>query len=106
MATRMGVREFRDNFTIIARDATEPVIVTNHNKVVGWFTPAKREPSSIRDMIASLEGIRRRVEARGVNVAKRMNELGLEDDALFEDPWKKSRPKRKRAVRPKTRRSK
>ncbi len=106
MATKMGVREFRDNFTSIARDATEPVIVTNHDKVIGWFTPANREPRSIPDMIGSLEAIRRRVEGRGINVTRRMQELGLEDDSLFEDPWNEAKARRKRASKSRTKRSK
>jgi antitoxin (DNA-binding transcriptional repressor) of toxin-antitoxin stability system len=92
MATKMGVREFRDSFTTIAREATEPVIVTNHDKVVGWFTPANRPAHSIREILATLEDVRNRVEARGVEVGRRMKELGLEDEALFEDPWTEARP--------------
>ena len=86
MAVKMGVREFRDNFTAIARDATEPVIVTNHDKVVGWFTPAKRAPKSVREALKTLESVRRRAEARGVDVAGRLKTLGLEDEALHETP--------------------
>jgi hypothetical protein len=97
----MGIREFRDNITSIARDATETVIVTNHDKIVGWFTPAKRPPPTMEDFLRGLEDIRRRAEARGVDVAGKMRELGLEDDRLFEDPLReavpaKSRPKAKR----------
>ena len=86
MATKMGVREFRDGFTTIARDAKEPVIVTNHDKVVGWFTPAKRSPRSVAEILDELSRIRREVEARGVDVAGRLKKLGLEDDELFDDP--------------------
>lgn len=92
MATKMGVREFRDSFTSIAREATEPVIVTNHEKVVGWFIPANRPMRSIREILAPLDDVRNRVEARGVEVGRRMKELGLEDEALFEDPWTEARP--------------
>lgn len=92
MSKRMGVREFRENFTVIARDATEPVIVTSHDKVVGWFVPAKRPPpDAVREVFEKLDEIRRGVEARGVDVAGRMRELGLEDDEAFEDPWTQAR---------------
>jgi hypothetical protein len=97
MTTKMGVREFRDNFTTIARDAREPVIVTNHDKIVGWFTPAKRPPRSVAEIIAELDGIRRGVEARGIDVAGRMRELGLEDETLFDDPVRDSRPAKSKA---------
>jgi len=92
MAKKMGIREFRDNFTTIARKAKEPVIVTNHEKIVGWFTPASRPQRSMKELLATLEDIRRRVEARGVDVGARMKELGLEDEYLFEDPWVEARP--------------
>lgn len=94
MAKKMGVREFRDNFTAIARDATEPVIVTNHDKVVGWFTPAKREPKSVKEIFDELRAIRARVEARGVDVVGRMQQLGLEDDDASDDRWVQERPTR------------
>lgn len=102
MGTRMGVREFRDNFTTIAREAKEPVIVTNHDEVVGWFTPANKPPRSVAEILAELAGIRRNAEARGVDVAGRLKDLGIEDDVLFDDPWTQAQParaKRKAASR-------
>jgi hypothetical protein len=94
MRKRMGVREFRDSFTTIAREATEPVIVTNHDKVVGWFTPASKPKRSIKEILATLNDVRRRAESRGIDVSARMKELGLEDETLFEDPWVEARPKK------------
>jgi hypothetical protein len=93
MPKRLGIREFRDSFTTIAREATEPVIVTNHDKVVGWFTPASRPKRSIKEILSTLDDVRRRAEARGVDVHSRMKEMGLEDDTLFEDPWVEARPR-------------
>ncbi len=104
MTKKMGVREFRENFTTIARDATEPVIVTNHDKVVGWFTPAKREPGSIDDFIKHATEFRARLEARGIDVAARMKELGLEDGELFDDPWVQGQPANARKKAPKRKR--
>jgi hypothetical protein len=105
MTTKMGVREFRDNFTTIARDAREPVIVTNHDKIVGWFTPAKRPPRSVEEIIAELDGIRRGVEARGIDVDARLRDLGLDDETLFGEPASDARPAKRRS-KAKTRRSK
>jgi len=85
--TKMGVREFRDNFTTIAREAKAPVIVTNHDQVVGWFTPASKPQRSVSEILATLNDVRRSAEARGVNVAARLKALGIEDDTLFADPW-------------------
>lgn len=89
----MGIREFRESFTSIAREATEPIIITNHGKVVGWFTPAKRPPETVQDVLKRLDAVRKRAEARGIDVGRRMKEAGLEDDALFDDPWTEARPK-------------
>ena len=97
MATRMGVREFRDNFTTIAREATEPVIVTNHDRVIGWFTPANRPQRSVKEIFAVFDKVRARVEARGVDINSRMKELGLEDEELFDDPWTQAKPKTRHA---------
>lgn len=86
VGTKMGVREFRDNFTTIAREAKEPVIITNHDEVVGWFTPASKPQRSVRELLDELAEVRRSAESRGIDVAARLAELGLEDDALFENP--------------------
>jgi antitoxin (DNA-binding transcriptional repressor) of toxin-antitoxin stability system len=92
MARKVGIREFRDNFTEIARKAKEPVIVTNHDRIVGWFTPANTPPRSIKEILATLDEVRRSTEASGVDVGARMKELGLEDEDLFEDPWVQAKP--------------
>jgi hypothetical protein len=92
MAKKVGIREFRDNFTAIARKAREPVIVTNHDRIVGWFTPASRPRRSIKEILATLDDVRRSAEDSGIDVGARMKELGLEDDHLFEDPWVEARP--------------
>jgi hypothetical protein len=89
---KMGVREFRDNFTTIAREAKGPVVVTNHDTVVGWFTPANKPQRPVADILADLKDVRRSAEARGVDVAGRLKALGIEDEALFADPWSEARP--------------
>lgn len=95
MATRMGVKEFRDNFTAIARDAKAPVVVTNHDKVIGYYTPAKSDPTAGIDW-ARFErraaAARARLEARGIDVAAKLKRLGVEDDAPFDDAWTQGKP--------------
>ena len=56
----------------------------------------RNSKKSINEILATLDDIRRSVEARGVDVSARMKELGLEDDKLFEDPWFEAQPKTKR----------
>lgn len=96
MSIRMGVKEFRDRFTTIARTAKEPVIVTSHDKVVGWFTPSRKPKTPLKEILASLDDIRRGMEARGIDVAGRLKALGLEDEEAFEDPWIEAQPAAKR----------
>ena len=85
MSMRIGVKEFRDRFTAIALQATAPVIVTDHDKVVGYYMPSYREPPSEED-IAELCRIsaemRRGLEQRGVDVDTRLREAGLTDEDL------------------------
>ncbi len=90
MATRMGIKAFRDNFPAIARDARAVVIVTHHNAVVGYYTPTDRDPSVGIDWARFEQraaGARRNLEARGVRVAQELAALGIEDDVPFDDPW-------------------
>lgn len=95
MAARIGVKEFRNNFTTIAREAKEPVIVTSHDKVIGYYTPAKQAPPS-KDWFERFDALARQmradIEARGVDVAQKLKELGIEDDEAFEDPWVQGNP--------------
>lgn len=95
MSTRIGVKEFRDNFTAIARDAKGPVIVTNHDRIIGYYTPANREPPDkawFENFDRAARKARADAEARGVNVAAALKELGIEDDAPFDDPWTEGNP--------------
>lgn len=97
MATRMGVKEFRDNFTAIARDAKAPVVVTNHDKVIGYYTPAHADPTAGIDwerFEKHAAEARRRLEERGIDVAARLKDLGIEADAPFDDPWVQGNPGR------------
>ena len=95
MATRLGVKEFRDNFTTIAREAKEPIIVTNHDRVIGYYTPANREPGAddwLRKMEQAAAAIRANAEAKGVDVAAVLKSLGIEYDEPFDDPWTEGNP--------------
>jgi|GEM_PF-453784 len=95
MAKKLGVKEFRDNFTTIAREAKEPIVVTNHDRVVGYYTPATREPPGpewFKEFREMGERARADAEARGVDVAAVLKELGIEDDEVFDDPWTQGNP--------------
>ncbi|MCC6920907.1 MAG: hypothetical protein IT548_17040 [Alphaproteobacteria bacterium] len=102
MANRMGVKEFRANFTIIAREAKAPIVVTNHDRVVGYYTPADKEPpgpDSFKRFVEAARRLRANTEARGIDVAARLKELGIEDDKPFDDPWAEGQPAKPTPVR-------
>jgi hypothetical protein len=106
MTVRMGVKEFRANFTTIARDAQTAVVVTSHDKVVGYYTPARRDPDLPIDwdkLAADAQATRKKLERAGVDVAGRLKALGIEDDAPFEDPWTEGKPARSTAAKKKRR---
>ena len=95
MTVRMGIKEFRANFTAIARDAQTSVVVTSHDKIVGYYTPARRDPETPIDwdaFEAEAQSARKRLERAGVDVAGRLKGLGIEDDAPFDDPWTEGKP--------------
>ncbi len=83
MATRIGIKEFRDNFTKIAREATGPLVVTNQNKVIGTYTPAVHFPKpttqSIKAMDDAVDAIQADLAARGVDVAAVLREIGINE---------------------------
>ncbi len=78
---RMGVKEFRDRFSAIARDGRETVVVTSHNKVVGWYTPARgaATPEDRKARDKELAAFRKRLAARGVDIVGARRDLDLED---------------------------
>jgi hypothetical protein len=83
MATRIGIKEFRDNFTKIAREATGPVHVTNQNKIVGTYTPAvlfpKPTAQSIKALNTAIDAIQADLAARGVDVAAKLRDIGINE---------------------------
>jgi hypothetical protein len=81
MATRIGIKEFRDNFTKIAREATGPVYVTNQNKIVGTYTPKRHDPEALRRLMETID-----IKASGVDVPAVMRKLGMTEDGEPIDP--------------------
>ena len=49
-------------------------------------------PLDLGEILDELKGIRRRVEARGIDVSGRLKALGIEDEILFDDPWTQAQP--------------
>lgn len=69
------------------------VIVPNNDK-----TKCSIAAKSLAQVLGDLDDLRRGAEAKGVDVAARLKELGLEDDALFDNPLRQARPGERGAV--------
>jgi len=44
-ATRVGIREFRDNLANYLLESDAPVAITRHGDTVGYYIPARRKRS-------------------------------------------------------------
>jgi antitoxin (DNA-binding transcriptional repressor) of toxin-antitoxin stability system len=78
--TRMGIKEFRERLSEVAR-GTEPVQVTHHGKVVGTFTPRRPfDPARAAEAITSVRRFQDELRAEGRDPEAMLRELGL-------DPW-------------------
>lgn len=80
MTHTLGIREFRDNFTRIARDGGDPVIVKNHNRVVGWYVPATPDREARREAFDRLQAIKAEWRADGFDGEAALASLGMDLD--------------------------
>jgi len=79
MTHTLGINEFRDNFTRIAREGGYPVVVKNHKQVVGWYVPVKRPtPEAIERTIAGLELIQAEWRAQRRDLDAELASLGMD----------------------------
>lgn len=53
----VGIREFRANLHKYTRQSSEPIAITSHGEAIGYYVPAKLEPSQ-QDLAALQEAIR------------------------------------------------
>ncbi|HEY5176462.1 MAG TPA: prevent-host-death protein [Terriglobales bacterium] len=45
MILKVGIREFRDKLASYLLEAAEPVAITRHGDIVGYYVPARRKRS-------------------------------------------------------------
>jgi antitoxin (DNA-binding transcriptional repressor) of toxin-antitoxin stability system len=69
--TNVGVREFRDHATKYLA-GPEPVAVSRHGKVIGFYIPLRRDEDEVRHAVAQL----------GEAVEQVIDEIGLSEDEL------------------------
>ena len=77
---KMGIKEFRERISEV-NAAGEPVIITNHGKPVGTYSPIK--PKSLEAAKKAAESVARwqaEMRAEGIEPEDWLAEMGL-------DPW-------------------
>ena len=80
MTQTLGIREFRDNFTRIAREGGPPIIVKNHNRVVGTYTPVRPDKAAREAAFARLDAMHAELMASGFDAEAAMASLGMDLD--------------------------
>jgi hypothetical protein len=75
MANRknVGVREFRDHATAYL-SGSDPVAVSKHGRVIGFYIPLERNEDEVRHGVAKL----------GQTVQRILHETGMSEDELAE----------------------
>lgn len=61
-ATRVGIREFRDNLANYLLESEAPVAITRHGDTVGYYIPARRKRSeserdALRQVATRMQGM-------------------------------------------------
>jgi PHD/YefM family antitoxin component YafN of YafNO toxin-antitoxin module len=85
-ATRVGIREFRDNLANYLLESDAPVAITRHGDTVGYYIPARRRRSeSERDALRQVAS-----RMQGMLVAE-----GISEEEVLQDykKWRAGRRK-------------
>jgi hypothetical protein len=69
----VGVREFRDHATAYL-SGSDPVAVSKHGRVIGFYIPLDRDEDEVRRVVAKL----------GQSVQRILHETGMTEDELAE----------------------
>ena len=74
---KMGVKEFRDRITEVAR-GDMPVAITNHGRTLGYFTPVRSvDPERVRAASDAIRRLQDDLRGRGVDLEREMAALGM-----------------------------
>jgi PHD/YefM family antitoxin component YafN of YafNO toxin-antitoxin module len=83
-ATKVGIREFRDNLASYLMESDAPVAITRHGDTVGYYIPARRRRSeSDRDALKQVA-----TRMQGMLAAE-----GISEDEILDDfkKWRAGR---------------
>jgi hypothetical protein len=67
----VGVREFRNNVGVYL-SGPEPIAISRHGKVIGFYLPVERDEDEVKSAVASL----------GATVEKVLEESGMTEEEL------------------------
>ena len=73
----VGVREFRANLPHFLADSSQPMAITRHGEVLGYFIPSKRRTPSEAQEAALLTAVARMREF--------VEEMGFDEETLLAD---------------------
>ena len=75
-ATKVGIREFRDNLSNYLLTSDSPVAITRHGDTVGFFIPVRRKRT---------EAEREALREAGRKMEAMMTSLGLTEEDMMKD---------------------
>jgi len=74
---KMGIKEFRERLSEVAQRG-EPVVVTNHGRVLGTFTPFRpKNPERVRRAGESIRRWQESMRAKGVDFEAELTKMGV-----------------------------
>jgi PHD/YefM family antitoxin component YafN of YafNO toxin-antitoxin module len=75
-ASKVGIREFRDNLASYLLESDAPVAITRHGDTVGYYIPARRKRS---------ESDREALKQAAERMQAMMASQGISEDEILED---------------------
>jgi len=77
---KMGIKEFRERLSEVVQIG-EPVVVTNHGKVLGTFAPLRpKDPTRVRQAAESIRRWQDEMRANGVDLEAELAAMGISPD--------------------------
>lgn len=81
---KIGIREFREKLATYLLETDEPVAVTRHGDVVGYYIPTKRKRT---------EAEREALKEVAARIQREMAQAGVSEDEILQDfkRWRRER---------------
>lgn len=77
---KMGIKEFRERLSEVVRSG-EPIVVTNHGKVLGTFAPLRpKDPERVRAAAESIRRWQEEMKTKGIDLEAELAAMGVSPD--------------------------